>query len=219
MEPQNNKERKMKEIYRDKDRMIATDGRRIHVAGRKEMTFGIHGISMTDRHDPKVVAQLKKMGENPTNWYTIRNTANQPMVVLPVATKPAIQTAIQMGKDLDAENNRIANLPENRDRREIENLYDKAYRIEHSGREDNVMAPAQMRSEARRMMAAWREKYPDAAMAEDKRNLRAKAEDMRSKAIGALLYDMDGSLSREAQQQRHDDYIRQAEEIERGAAQ
>lgn len=207
----------MKELYKDKDRMIESDGRSIHLVGRKEITIPTYKISMSTSILPQVAKQLSAMGENPANWYAIKDGAGNPVVVLPTATKTAILEAIQMGKDLDAENNRIANLPENKERRAIDDLYDRADRLERSNSDDNVAGPARLRAEARNRMAAWREKYEDAAKKEDRRNSLDKAATLRQKAVGALVYDADGILSREEQQARHDELIRQAEEIERKA--
>jgi len=108
--------------------------------------------------------------------------------------------------------------PAQRDRIEINKMYAKASAIEQSDSEDNVSEPMRIRSAARTMLAAWSIKYPADAAAEEKAKLISKAADLRSKAVGALMYDCDGSLSEADQQARHDDMIAQAVAIEAEAA-
>jgi hypothetical protein len=104
--------------------------------------------------------------------------------------------------------------PAQRDRREIINLFARAYRLENSDSEDNVAGPMLLRSKAEALFAAWRVNYPIEAAVERCADMMSKAQDLRDKAVGALTYDADGLLSREDQQARHDEYIHQAEAIE-----
>lgn len=157
---------------------------------------------------------LKKSGQNPADYRAIYRAGSADMVAPTNVAETIFGEANRLEKEYQAECDRVANLPENRDRREIEELYEKAYRIEHSSSEDNVMVPAQLRALARQKMAEWREKYQDAARDEDARELLSKASDLRSKAVGALVYDADGWISRGEQQKRHDEYIKEAEELE-----
>ena len=108
--------------------------------------------------------------------------------------------------------------PAQRDRREINDLYFRARKLEDSDSEDNVSGPMILRGKADRLLATWRTKYPVEAAKERKDHLMSKAVDLRNKASGAMLYDCDGSLSQADQQARHDDFIHRAEAIEAEAA-
>jgi len=113
----------------------------------------------------------------------------------------------------------LAEHPEVAERAEITRLYEAAYRSEHHDTDDNQMMRAcQQRARANKLLAAWREKYPEAARAEKAAELRSQAADRRRLAVGALVYDCDGSLTAEMQQERHDSYMRDADELERQAA-
>ena len=109
--------------------------------------------------------------------------------------------------------------PEAVEREAISQLFASAYKSEHHDTDDNQMMRAmQQRSEATSRLAAWRAEYPDAARAEDASELRSRAADKRELAAGALVYDCDGSLSREMQQERHDCLMREADDLEAQAA-
>lgn len=104
--------------------------------------------------------------------------------------------------------------PAQKERDRINGLYAKADRVANSNSEDNVWLPMQLRGQADKALAKWREDYPEEAKAERKAALMADAAELRSKAVGALTYDADGWLDNAAQQARHDEYISKAEAIE-----
>lgn len=108
--------------------------------------------------------------------------------------------------------------PAQRERREINNLFAKSERLANSDSEDNVSGPMILRSKARKMLADWQARYPSEATAEKRQAMLDKAAHLRDMASGALTYDMDGSISPEEQQKRHDDFINQAKAIEAEAA-
>ena len=101
-----------------------------------------------------------------------------------------------------------------RERREINNLFAKAERLANSDSEDNVSGPMILRGKARKMLADWQAKYPADAAEEKRQAMLDNAAHLRDMASGALTYDMDGSISPEEQQKRHDDFINQAKAIE-----
>lgn len=103
-------------------------------------------------------------------------------------------------------------------RREISNLYQQAYRLEQSDREDNVSGPMIIRGRAKKMLEEWRKMYPQEAAEEKRSDLLYKAKELRDKATGALLYDCDGMLSWENQQAGREDFIAKAEALEAEAA-
>ena len=71
--------------------------------------------------------------------------------------------------------------------------------------------PREMR--AQRALAAWREKYPEEAKEERRSALLARADELKSKASGALTYDMDGSLDAAARRANHDKWIADAQKL------
>jgi hypothetical protein len=108
--------------------------------------------------------------------------------------------------------------PEVVEREAINQLYASASRSEHHDTDDDQMMRAMsQRAEARRRLAEWRTKYPEASQAEHAAELRAQADHKRHLAAGALVYDCDGSLSREMQQARHDCFMREAADLDTAA--
>ena len=107
--------------------------------------------------------------------------------------------------------------PAQRERREINNLYARAERIANSDSEDNVSGQMMLRARAGRLLADWRAKYPAEAAAERRAEMLDKAAHLRDMARGALTCDMDGWITTDEQQRRHDDYISQAKAIEAAA--
>jgi hypothetical protein len=93
----------------------------------------------------------------------------------------------------------------------------KASNIANSGREDNVTTPMSLRRQADERLKAWRLKYPEKARKEDAQGLISKAERQEELASGALTFDMDGSISPEQQQKRHDEFIAKAKDYRKQA--
>jgi len=122
---------------------------------------------------------------------------------------------IRDGDEYDAEL-RAAVPPALRARREIQSEIERlvASIREHG---DSTGAKYIKLDEAKGRLRVWQEKYPEAALAERVAKLRAQAEHQRGLAKGALIYDADGSLSREDQQRRHDDFMAKATELENEA--
>lgn len=105
------------------------------------------------------------------------------------------------------------------EREAISNLYARADRsLNYDTDEDNVSRGYSLRAEADRRLAAWRVQYPHQAKEEERSILLAQAAKRRDLAAGALIYDADGWISPDEQQRRHDEIIREAEEIEAQAA-
>ena len=95
------------------------------------------------------------------------------------------------------EMHRQAQQPGRRERARIRSLFETAKRHQDdSGR----YFPALHR--AQEALTSWQAQYPDAARAERYWILIAEAEALEHKADGALLYDADGWLSAEEQEQR-----------------
>ncbi len=107
--------------------------------------------------------------------------------------------------------------PAQREKNEIDKMFAQADYIANSDREDNVMFPNILRCKAKKLLEAWKEKYPAEANREKAEELRQQAQHKRDLAVGALTYDADGWLSSDQQQQRHDDFITEAKSLEREA--
>ena len=177
------------------DPTIKTDG-----------TIWIRGIPLLGITDPaiksKAVEAVKRQawGEIPADAYTrIGDNANGLTVIKQSDYLAAKEAAITPAQQM---------------RREINKLYYQADRLANSDSEDNVSGPMFLRGRADKMLVEWRTKYPVDADKERRDALMSKAADLRDKAVGALIYDCDGSLSQDDQQARHDDYIHQAEALE-----
>lgn len=104
------------------------------------------------------------------------------------------------------------------ERQRISGLFAQAHRLAQSDSEDNVAGPMIIESKARAALAQWKKDYPEEAKEEKKAKMIADAEDLESKAVGALTYDMDGDLTAKMQQDRHDGMMAQAKKIRTEAA-
>ena len=82
----------------------------------------------------------------------------------------------------------------------------------------NVDRGYRLQAQARSAWKLWAEKYPEARRARDAQALRSQAAHERDLAVGALVYDCDGSLSRDDQQRRHDSHIARAKALEAQAS-
>lgn len=104
------------------------------------------------------------------------------------------------------------------ERAAIDRLFAAAWKSENQDTDDMQMDRAmRQRSEANRRLAAWKTKYQTAAENEKKKDLMAQAEKLDELAVGALVYDCDGSLTPEMQQQRHDEFKSRAAELRKQA--
>jgi hypothetical protein len=103
------------------------------------------------------------------------------------------------------------------ERREIAAIYARADQRERACDDNNVIDSVRLYALARTRLAAWRNKYPAEARAEDAAHLCSKADHQRELAAGALVYDCDGSISSEDQQRRHDECMAEAGKLEKQA--
>lgn len=184
------------------------------VAGKDLPTIPMRCLVLETKIQTPTLDNLCKMGQNPADYRVIYRFGQSDMIAPTDVAEAIYREATRLENEYRTECSRIADLPENKERRAIADLYNRADRIEQSDSEDNVMLPAMLRAEARQKMEEWRSRYPEAARAEDAQRLMDKAADLRHKASGALVYDADGWINAEGRQQRHDDFIREAEELE-----
>jgi len=105
------------------------------------------------------------------------------------------------------------------ERQAIDALYAAAQRSEYATDDNQMIRSMAQRSEADRRLAAWRKQYPEAARDEQAAEFRRKADRQDELAAGALVYDCDGSFSREMQDERAAEFRTQAAEFRRKAAQ
>jgi hypothetical protein len=211
------KEHKM-EIYKDEKRVASWEPGIVGIYSKttkKAMpVMQVHALVVSNKINTATTAALRKMGENPTNWRVIYRFGKADVVLPANVAEIIYKEANRLESEHRAKCEEIANRPENQERQAIRDLFAKAERIARSDSDDNVWLPAKLRADARAKLAAWLEKYPEAAKKEEAAKMMAEAADLRSKASGALFYDADGLLSHEDQQKRHDDFIKEAEALE-----
>jgi hypothetical protein len=99
------------------------------------------------------------------------------------------------------------------ERNRISAMFAAARRLANSDSEDNVAGPMIIEGKAWAALAQWKKDYPVEAKEEKKAAMILEAEELESKADGALVYDMDGSLTSETQQARHDEMMADAKKI------
>lgn len=104
------------------------------------------------------------------------------------------------------------------ERNAIEQLYSRSYRALNHDTDDNVSRGYSLQAQANARLKAWREKYPKMAMLDDAESLESQASKEDSLASGALVYDADGWISSEGQQQRHDEHKAKAAQLRADAA-
>lgn len=109
---------------------------------------------------------------------------------------------------------RRAVAPEWQARQAITALFERASRLQYEDTEQYF----ELRRHAEEQLVSWRRIYPAAAEEERVDGLRSEADHLRSLANGALTYDMDGSLSAEAQQAAHDERVAKAAALDAQAA-
>lgn len=159
-----------------------------------------------------VASGLKAQGESPSDWFCVQgknDCGEVKLIVLPKAARRIIEeTASAKSQAREA-----AITPAQRERWEIEVLFQKAERlVDYPG----SYHPALNAAEA--ALTAWREKYPEAAREEDRRNLLAQADKHDELAVGALVYDADGWLSASEQETRAAEFRAKAEKLRARAA-
>lgn len=100
------------------------------------------------------------------------------------------------------------------ERNAIEQLYIRSCRaLNHDTDDNNVSRGYSLQAQANTRLKEWRVKYPKMAMLEDAGSLEAQANKEDELASGALVYDADGWISSEGQQQRHDEHKAKAAQL------
>jgi len=205
---------KKKVIYEDEKRVIEWQPRFVTIKSRgSTQTIPMNQLICVTPQT-SMCTKLRAEGLDPAKYKTLMRIRKSEISVPAEVAEIVYREARKLEAAYKEECDRIANLPEYRERREIDALYAEADRIERSDSENNVILPMQLRSRAKQRLAAWREKYPEAAQAEKATSLMRRAAELRYKAVGALLYDADGLLNRAEQDRRHDKMIAKAEEME-----
>ncbi len=127
---------------------------------------------------------------------------------LAAAAAAYIAAQVEARAAAEAERNR----PEWVERRRISNLFARAEGLRDYPAEYHLVLQG-----AQAALAAWRERYPEAAREARRERLLAEARDAEEKATGALTYDADGWLSAEDRQERHDKWMAAAAQLRREA--
>jgi hypothetical protein len=161
---------------------------------------------MVDKHGREKIAELskaRKFDEIPDECYAVEGENPSGLLVISCADLRAQEEA--------------AMTPAQKERIRISGLYAQANRRLNADDDCNTMDYYRIKSQADGALKKWRTDYPTDAAQEKADDLKATAADLRSRAQGALLYDCDGSIDAAGQQQRHDDFIAQAEAMEKQA--
>lgn len=158
--------------------------------------------------------RAKAWDKIPASMYTKIGTSPSGLIVRAEAEYLAEQRA---ARDQEQRAYDLAH-PGAAERREIDAMFAHAFARRDAADDSNTMDYYRISAGASAKLKAWRVKYPAEAREEDAAELRAKADHQRSLAAGALAYDCDGSLDNAAQQKRHDEFLAQAVELEKQAA-
>ena len=109
---------------------------------------------------------------------------------------------------------RASRTPAEIERDAIDTLY---YRAESVKDTEDDQEYYDLRIEAKNRFEKWKINYPEDWKKEQAHDLIHKAEHEESMAVGALTFDMDGSLSREDQHRRHDEFLAKAKKLRQEA--
>lgn len=202
--------------YKDDKRTLTVKDYGLHIqSGTSVFCLPVQNLKIETLPCAEIRDMLKKAGIDPKSKIYI--PYNNVQICLPVELSSIISKIIADVKE--REDQKIINRkkPENIERNKIEQKFIMAFTIENSDSDDNVWLPCKLRAEAKKELAEWQAKYPQAAKKELAAELMLQADKKRSLATGALLYDADGGINKDDQQKRHDDFIKKAEELEKEA--
>lgn len=190
------------EIYKDEKRVITVNYGVIKVNTNPNVRVILSDAATTTIIPAEYQGALKKQGADPSDYFVVKGYGGRVCGCFPLTAKDAVEKAIR-----DYKIERDAPLsPATIARNKVSALFAKAERlIDYPGE----YFPA--RNAARKALIEWQANYPEAAKEEKRSKLLAQAEDLKSKAIGALVYDADGSLTAEYQQKQHDKWMAEAE--------
>lgn len=183
-------------IYQDEQRTIERHRHTLEIRnarGTKSVSLSAE-VRTTLKKDE--IGALRKAGFNPAEWYALSLPNGYTFALLPLVTRAAVETALRARQEWIEEQQRD---PANIERNRIEDLYIRSRRAYENGDWSECY---QLKAEADQALTAWRAQYPEAAQAERRSALLAKADDQESLAVGALTYDADGWISPEEQEKR-----------------
>ncbi|HEU4754300.1 MAG TPA: hypothetical protein VFU47_14415, partial [Armatimonadota bacterium] len=189
-------------IYQDAQRTITRHGDHLiitSVRGEKHVTLA----STTGALDGGQIKAVRQAGFEPAGWFAVMINKCV-LAICPPETRPAIEKA---QRDYKAEIEAIRNDPANVERRRISDLVERSRRAYNRG---EWAESIQLEMDAEEALKAWEVRFPEAAKREERFDLLTRASELESKAVGALVYDADGWLSREDQEQRAAEFRAQA---------
>lgn len=190
------------EIYSDEKRTLTVENGVLRASTNVNINIPLLDATISVSIPSEYQAAIKKQGADPSKYFVVL-LFKQVRGCFPVEAKAAVEKAIS---DYRAEVETARKDPARIARNKVAEMYANARRrIDYPGEYYPLLKVAE------KAMKEWRETYPEAAKAERKSNLLAQAEELKSKAIGALVYDADGSLTAEDQQKRHDEWMAEAE--------
>ena len=191
------------EIYKDEKRTLTVEKGVLRVSSNAAITIYLSDASIGCAIPADYKTALAKKGEKPENYYVLLGYGGKTVnACLPIITRDAVGKAIKEHKDsVEA----MRNHPSAIARAKVSDLFRRA-----AGLIDDASDYYPALSRAQAAKAQWEKNYPAEAKKERKENLLADAESLKGKAIGALVYDADGSLTAADQQKNHDEWMAKA---------
>jgi hypothetical protein len=203
-------------IYHDEKRTMTREGDTLVIRNARGEKHVCLSSAIRDP-EPREIAALRQAGYDPAGWFVLcvpRSTDRQgrrfggaALAILPPESRQAIAAALAT---YAAEIETARNDPANRERRRIDALYAQARRAYENGEWDRSFS---LEHDAAAALARWRVAFPAQAGAERRGELIAQAEELESRAVGALVYDADGSLTPAMQEERAAQLRRRAAEL------
>ena len=191
------------EIYKDEKRTLTVEKGVLRISSNAAITIYLSDASIGCAIPADYKTALAKKGEKPENYYVLLGYGGKTVnACLPIITRDAVGKAI---KEHKASVEAMRNRPSAIARAKVSGLYNRAAGLVGDAGE---YYPALNRAQAAK--AQWEKDYPEDAKKERKENLLVEAESLKSKAIGALVYDADGSLTAADQQKNHDEWMAKA---------
>lgn len=197
------REEKDMEIYKDEKRTLLVVNGTLKASTNSNINIPLATASTSLQIPPEYKSALKKQNVNPDDYFVVYLfKGGRVGGCFPLGAKPAVDKAIS---DYVAEIEAARNDPARIARNKVFEMFEKARRrYDYPGEYYPLLKAAE------KALEEWLLAYPEAAKEEKKRQLLSEAEELKAKAVGALVYDADGWLTAEDKQKRHDEWIEEA---------
>lgn len=198
------KGKRMETIYQDEKRTVSWDGEEYTISplGKPGKKVIVSGQPQPISKAPRSVAEaVRAAGLGKYVWFC--------GLAMPAAVADAL-VAHWDARRAEWQ----ASHPGATERREIYDLVSRAAECE----DEDYRLSCSLRLDARARLVAWSEKYPAEWREEHAERLEAVAQHERDLAVGAMLYDCDGSLSEDDQKRRAAEFVARAVALEAESA-